>query len=707
MNLPASAVVNSSSPQPHQACVILPIYNGYDVVQACLESLFAPGHGLDPAIHQLRLVDDASSDPRILPLLTAAAARDPRVQLIRNPRNLGYLDSVNRQLELVEGTVILLNSDTQVPPGWASRLCAGAARYPRLGALTPLSNNASFSTIPDPLNRQLPLSRADLPRLQAWAAARSGEPYPLAPTGMGFCLLLTALARRIAPCFDPRFAPGYEEENDLCQRLRAHGLQCRIATDVYVHHEGGGSFGDARRSLQDRHYRRMLAIHPSYGALVQDWFERLDQPAALLGASPPRPLHLLMEGTVLRQTLTGVVRYVLAQIDCLEASCRRGALTLTVLVPNASLQQQGQQQRPWCRWLLPADLDADPQQRWDVLHLAHTHTPLTTLMALRRQVSRVVITLHDLIAYENPSYFRSGKAYLDHRRHIRGLVALADHTLAISECTLNDAREQLALPLTRSSVFANSLHYLKDSADTPDNSPRPGGCGSQEAPFCLVVGTDFRHKHLIETVRLFRDGVLPLRPEMQLRIVGPSVDHGGTRSELEHLLASDPALAAAVHRESAISDSRLDGLYRRAALVLYLSLQEGFGYVPYEAAHRGCPTLVANTSVYAGLPDDIAVPPYLCDATRAALAALLNDPEARRRNLHLWQQQLTANRQRDPGAELLTLYQRVLAEPRQPNVDLACDWLTHNPEQLTVTPSRRQRLRRLLGRIRRRLRQRI
>lgn len=652
-------------------------------------------------------MDDASSDPRIMPLLEAAAARDPRIQLIRNIRNLGYLASVNRQLELVDGAVILLNSDTRVPPGWASRLSAGAARYPRLGALTPLSNNATFSTIPDPLNRQQPLNLAALHRLQDWAAARSGEPYPLAPTGMGFCLFLTALARQIAPRFDPSFAPGYEEENDLCQRLRAHGLQCRIATDVYVHHEGGSSFGEARRSLQDNHYRRMLALHPSYGALVQDWFERFDQPAALLGSSPPRPLHLLMEGTVLGQTLTGVVRYVLAQIDSLESLCRNGSLTLSVVVPTRHLQHQGQQQRPWCHWLLPADLDAAPRQRWDVLHLAHTHTPLTTLMALRRQVSRVVITLHDLIAYENPSYFRSGKTYLEYRRHLRGLVALADHTLAISECTLRDAREQLGLPETRSSVFANSLHYLAEDVATPEDSQRPRESDSQDAPFCLVVGTDFRHKHLIGTVNFFRDGVLPLRPEMQLRIVGPSVDHGGTRSELDRLLASDASLAAAVHRETAISDSRLDALYRRAELVLYLSLQEGFGYVPYEAAHRGCPTLVANTSVYAGLPETVAVPPYLCDTTRTALAALLHDPEARLCNLRIWEQQLNANRQRDPGTELLARYHQVLTQPRQPNVDLALDWLTHSPEQLTVTPSPLQRLRRLLGRIRRRLRRRI
>ena len=126
--------------------VILPVYNGFDAVQACLDSLLV--EGLDPAIDELIVIDDASSDPRITQLLSLAKQREPaRITIRNNPSNLGYLASVNACLKEVEGAVILLNSDTRVCSGWATRLRLGAERYPRLAMLTPLSNNATFSTI--------------------------------------------------------------------------------------------------------------------------------------------------------------------------------------------------------------------------------------------------------------------------------------------------------------------------------------------------------------------------------------------------------------------------------------------------------------------------------------------------------------------------------------------------------------------------------
>ena len=74
--------------------VILPVYNGFDAVQACLDSLLA--EGLDPAIDELIVIDDASSDPRITQLLSLSKQREPsRLTIRNNPRNLGYLASVN------------------------------------------------------------------------------------------------------------------------------------------------------------------------------------------------------------------------------------------------------------------------------------------------------------------------------------------------------------------------------------------------------------------------------------------------------------------------------------------------------------------------------------------------------------------------------------------------------------------------------------
>lgn len=696
----------------NQYTVVLPIYNGFEAVQRCLNSLCSEHVPLDPAIAALRLVDDASPDPRILPLLEAFSHRDPRITLIRNRENLGYLASVNRQLEDLAGGVILLNSDTQVMRNWATRMVEGAARYPRLAALTPLSNNASFSTICDPADRQRPLTSDDLPRMEALLEPRRGAPYPLAPTGMGFCLLLTPLARSIVPGFDPHFAPGYEEENDLCQTLRAHGLQCRIATDVYVHHDGGGSFGAAKRRLQEKHFALMLERHPTYGALVEDWFSKLDAPFALIQPHATEVLRVLVDCEVLGQTLTGVQRYIHNILHCLGGEAQQGRFEVAGLVGSQELLDRCRQQHAQVEWVMDTDL-AGMGKRWDIAHICHANISLERLAALRRSASRVVVTLHDLIAYENPSYFDSGDAYLQYRRTTRFLTACSDLTLAISSATLDDAREQLAIAPERIQLFSNPLFtskgsplFLAPTCNSPDASRPINGAldstATRFAPFCLVVGTDFRHKHLVETVELFRDAVLHNNPEMQLRLVGPAVSTGGALPHVRHLLAKDPPLAKAVLIEGAVNDERLSQLYSQAKLVLYLSLQEGFGYIPYEAASFGTPTLVANTSVYRQLSDDVVIKPYHCQHSLELIQRTLDDPDQRQRNLAVWQERLANDRQRTPQLELETIYRELLAQPRSPLAELVDD-LMHPPgcpsPALTASNGPRTRLRRLLRRL--------
>ncbi|QNI57150.1 glycosyl transferases group 1 family protein [Synechococcus sp. BIOS-U3-1] len=665
--------------------VLLPIHNSFEAVCRCLHSLHNDTNPLDAAITKLVLINDASTDTRISPRLKEFRNQTPRVELIEQNTNLGYLASVNRQLERVTGAVVLLNSDTVVTRDWATRLQAGAKRYPRLGALTPLSNNATFSTIRDPNDRRRALTREDLPRIEALLEKRTGCDYPLAPTGMGFCLLITALARSIAPKFNATFAPGYEEENDLCQTLRAHGLQCRIASDVYVHHEGGESFGPDKAGLQKRHYELIQQQHPAYAALVQDWFERLDQPYDLLpGANNSKPLRLLLEAEVLSQSLTGVVRYLDTLIELLHPSINRGDLKVSAVVSDTGTQKRYQSSTPQVEWLTGSDLDSQGQ-RWDIYHLCHANIPFEVVQRRRRHASRLVVSLHDLIAFENPSYFANGESFLSYRQQLRELTGLADHVLAISENTLRDGLEQLQLTHQRCSVFANPLCHLQISPEPEQKNWPPA------ERFCLIVGTDFRHKHLLGSVELFRDALLPLDPQLKLVLVGPEVAHGGCLTELKTLLNRDKTLERAVHIEGAVSDARLTSLYKSAELVLYLSLQEGFGYIPYEAAMHHCPTVVANTSVYTELPNWVAVDPYSCPRTNSVLAQLLNDPACRKINVQVWQQQLAYDQQRDHAQELLSVYCQVLNTPRHPYAK----WLVKPQLESTAPHVSASRLRRL------------
>jgi GT2 family glycosyltransferase len=635
--------------------VLLPIYNGFESVRSCLASLV--DGGIDPSISKLILVDDASTDIRIKSLLVSYKVDYPcQIVLIENPVNLGYLRSVNASLANISGPVILLNSDTIVCPDWATRLVRGARRYSRLGMLTPLSNNATFSTVQLPFDLGSDVELENLPVIHEWVASRLGAPYPLAPTGMGFCLLITELARSLVEGFDELFSPGYEEENDMAQKLRSYGLQCRIATDVFVYHKGGDSFGALKNGLQQHHYRLIQSRHPSYDSMIREWFYRLDYPFSLTGSVDRRSIKVLLDCEVMRQSMTGVVRYILTLLDCFEPYAKSGRFEITALLTDQKTRDFWKNQYPWVKWILESELDPiDLYPGYDIYHLVNANISIDRVLVMRRYASRLVITLHDLIAYENPSYFESGPEYVAYRHRLRLLVALSDVVLTISSQTLSDVVEQLELPERRCKLFPNPLLHLK-----PTSLP----CSADESQYCLIVGTDFRHKHVPVTLEIFRDLVLPIRPGMRLRIAGPRVESGGTSHVIQAMLREDRELAAAVEILGPVSDERLYDLYQGAAFCFYLSLHEGFGYIPYEAAVYGCPTLVANTSVYSGCPESVAVPPFDCPQTKQALTNFLLDSSARQANLDFWLNRIYSDHQRDPGAELFEIYQDVLGAPR-------------------------------------------
>lgn len=689
-----------------QLTVVLPVYNGFELVEACLRSLAQPA--LDAAITTLLIVDDASPDPRIAPLLEQFQASDPRIITRRNPTNLGYLASVNQALAGLDGAVILLNSDTRVGPGWATRLQRGASRYPRLGALTPLSNNATFSTLPGfPGASEREIDESNFAEAERLIAERPEAEYPLAPTGMGFCLYLTPLAMRIGRGFDPLFEPGYEEENDLCMRLRAHGLQCRIATDVLVFHAGGGSFGAAKLRLQQDHYQLIQRVHPAYDSVVKEWFRLADSQTLLQQGFPDQKFKVLLDGEILGQTMTGVVRYALTMIDLCRAASQSHGLTVTVVVNDEATAATWRGRYQDVEWISIGALQVRPatlNPEFHVYHVFNANISLNRILALRQYARRFVFTLHDLIAFENPSYWSSGDEYLAYRQRMRAVVQLADRVMCISRVTADEAREQLAVDESSLEVFPNSLQHLS-------SVPRAVAHELASPPFVLIVGTDFRHKNLLESVRLFADALLDHPEQPRLVLAGPQVAEGGTLGEVQAMLAQDALLAARVELHGAVTDAALEALYSRASCCLYLSLQEGFGYIPYEAAAHGCPTLVSNTSVYQGAPQTVAVDPCSCLQTQQHLCDLLDQEELRLSNLAYWQAQVRMDHQRQHAEELHACYQRVLQQPRLLQRSFWADFIQTNllsdtslvAYQLSFGEAARQLARRGLAGVKRRL----
>jgi len=126
--------------------IVVPVYNGAPEVERCLAALARHR----PPGSTLVLVDDASTDPAIAPLLDAFAAANGDVRLLRSSENQGYVKSANRgAAEAPPGAdLVFLNSDTEVAEGWHEEMTSALAHALDAVVCCPLSNNASFLSAP-------------------------------------------------------------------------------------------------------------------------------------------------------------------------------------------------------------------------------------------------------------------------------------------------------------------------------------------------------------------------------------------------------------------------------------------------------------------------------------------------------------------------------------------------------------------------------
>lgn len=248
--------------------IVVPVYNAVDDVRACVASVLAH---LRPDV-RLVLIDDASPDPGIGVFFIELATRaHPQVTLLRNETNLGFTATANRGMLLSRADVILLNSDTLVTPGWLDALMHCIATDPRIGTVTPFSNNAEILSFPRfCVNNPWPSGADPAPVAQAMKAMALPT-YPDIPTGVGFCLLLRRALLDDVGVFDDAFGRGYGEENDLCVRAARYGWRNVLADNAFVVHTGTRSFTTEKDALCARNLAILLERHPHYHDMVRDY----------------------------------------------------------------------------------------------------------------------------------------------------------------------------------------------------------------------------------------------------------------------------------------------------------------------------------------------------------------------------------------------------------------------------------------------------
>lgn len=249
--------------------IIVPVFNAVEHLDCCLESI----ERTVPANTRVVLIDDASTDNRVQPLLQAWVNKAGNTRLlISHERNAGFVVSANDGIRRADTDVVLLNSDTEVTNGWLEKLADCLVSDRSIATATPWSNNGEIVSIPGFCRPNSPPADPDA---VAAAIASCGKPgYPDMPTAVGFCMAISSNAiRRVGLFDDATFGSGYGEENDFCQRAEQAGMRNVLCDNAYVVHHGGASFKPLGLKPDENSMQRLLAKHPDYQQKVAEFIK--------------------------------------------------------------------------------------------------------------------------------------------------------------------------------------------------------------------------------------------------------------------------------------------------------------------------------------------------------------------------------------------------------------------------------------------------
>jgi GT2 family glycosyltransferase len=232
--------------------VVVVTYNSADVLGDCLASIELHASGARAIV-----VDNASTDASA----DVALAAGSFVTLVRSEENDGFSKANNRALRTIETEfALVLNPDARLTSSTTPQLLNAADRLPLAVAFGPRTvhedGRPQVSFGPD-----LGLA-AEYGQRKLVKGVKAGDAWALERVRAlaaeerevdwisGSCMLLRMTAARDAGFFDERYFL-YEEDADLCLRLRQAGGQVMFIPQAVVIHELGTSMAKASKRARD------------------------------------------------------------------------------------------------------------------------------------------------------------------------------------------------------------------------------------------------------------------------------------------------------------------------------------------------------------------------------------------------------------------------------------------------------------------------
>ena len=419
---------------------------------------------------------------------------------------------------------------------------------------------------------------------------------------------------------------------DLSIRAAQRGFNNYLDTSGYITMpwDNVGPFQSINLNSEARH-----ALHQRFAYFPMNYDMECARPNSVLGEALDSAraratgLRILIDGSALGPQEMGT--QVLTLKLSLALASRKDVQSVTLAVPdpgNVPAYAQDVVQHRKIHVIASDNLNFLGAQHVDIIHRPYQPSSPIPWDRWRSIAKRSIITVQDLIAYRNTSYFPNCPEWLSYRDNFARQIANVDGVISISHDVVGMIQEErLPIDGTRIHVVENGTDAR--SKDQPSRIPSEIlSRGWASSPFLFVLGATYAHKNRDLAMRVWSELRSKGYPH-KLVMAGASVPNGSLRIE-ESLLRS-PDLDSHMMALPDIASEERNWLMMNSSLVMYLTAAEGFGLVPFEAACVDVPTLFVSFGPLRELTNDPALPKnYRTDGLVERARQLLDDPAAAR-----------------------------------------------------------------------------
>lgn len=250
--------------------IIIVNYNGWDLLDSCLNSILLTLENLD---HEIWVVDNGSTDNSV----SLLREQFPNVKCIENKENIGFAQANNQALLHCKGSwLLLLNNDTIIHPNAVGLMIQALKKYPGLAAVGPQLINRDGSIQPSCMR-----TPSRWGNIFNYLRVLGGGSVKFAPNTeldmfevdavSGACMMVRREAIEQVGMLDGNFFM-YAEESDWCYRARKLGWRIGYVRTARVTHLGGQTAQlESARFYVERRVSRVLFKLKHFGYFSAWW----------------------------------------------------------------------------------------------------------------------------------------------------------------------------------------------------------------------------------------------------------------------------------------------------------------------------------------------------------------------------------------------------------------------------------------------------